>query len=84
MDQQTTPIHPTRRAPLCVNCAHKSRSHCKHPALPVDLVTGHGRWTCEDMRSDAMSRSLLGESNVKCGALGALFSPQRDAEDSAK
>lgn len=73
---ETQTIHPSRSAPLCCDCQHKTRHYCNHPAVPVDLVTGAGRWTCEDMRSDSMARSLLGEKGTKCGAAGALFAPQ--------
>lgn len=49
MDQQTTPIHPTRSAPLCVDCRWLQRTIggavqggglCNHPSTPVNPLYG--------------------------------------------
>lgn len=72
-------VHPTRKATLCIDCAHisvhddSSEASCNADRAPVSTVTGKPVMSCAQMRH------LQGF----CGPEAAWFSPRPPREHAA-
>ena len=72
-----TKAHPSRSAPLCVNCRHfTDDGSCDHPAAAVDPVFGRPTEPAKYMRRANPERGAV-VGVVCCGPQGLLFEPRQ-------
>lgn len=71
--------HPSRSTKRCIDCQHfsefRTHAHCRHPAAPVDPVTGAPDLLCRHARRDGDHDRGPGI----CGPAAALFEPLPEA-----
>ena len=73
--------HPSRSAPLCVDCRHltltipSTGDYCGHPCTPVDAVDGSVKLLARDMRRRLVTGGDDHTTIDWCGPQARLFEP---------